>query len=77
MDKTFKEEAEALVNKFLSIKDSQSRDGSNLMFQPEAKKCAIICVEEMTKALQDNVDLQNMERVFVYYDNLLDEIEKL
>ena len=39
--------AQELVDKFLSIQDSESKDGGGLMFISEAKQCAIIAVDEM------------------------------
>lgn len=41
------EKAKLLINEFLKIEDTQSKMGGNLMFIEEAKKCALISVDEI------------------------------
>ena len=44
---TPEQKATEIIDKFLQIKDSQSKDLGNLMFINEAKECALICVNEI------------------------------
>ena len=76
------EKAKELVNRFRSIKDSQSSDGGNLMFKNEAKQCALICVDEKQKTIDKmfNGYYTMSEKWKKEYDELEEvkqEIEKL
>ena len=51
---TPKEKAQDLVDKYLQIEDSEFKNGANLMFEIEAKQCALIAVEEIMKAPHQN-----------------------
>ena len=42
-----KEKAKELVDKYLQIEDSEFKNGANLMFEIEAKQCALIAVDEL------------------------------
>lgn len=50
---TPKEKAEELINKYLSLEDTQAVFGGNLMFANEAKQCALIAVENEYNALRE------------------------
>ena len=44
---TPKEKAQELINKYLSVEDTESKMGGNLMFKNEAITCSLIAVEEI------------------------------
>ena len=81
-----KEEAKKLIERFRPNVYCFSGSGmlSNAYDEDvvlsNAKKQAIICVEEVVKHLQDygaiSNELQNMDNLFRYYDKLIKEIEK-
>ena len=70
---TAKEKAEELVGKFFDAEDSEGR--AMFYFKEDAKKCALISVDEMTKILPFT-DL-NTYRQRDYLNEVKLEIEKL
>ena len=72
---TPKERAEELVDKFiLNVLDY---DGSGLNGF-KAKQCALICVDEINKAIDfDFMEVQNLESQHRYWDEVEQEIKKL
>ena len=76
--KTEKETAKEFVEKFLfEVKDSNSRDGGNLMFISEAKVCALIMVDEMDSLIQRLTPIDDKYmylQILEYYQNVKKEI---
>ena len=70
---TAKEKAKELLKRFMSIEDSKSEfiKGSVLLTSTEAKQCALICVDEILKAMY----VEN--RGNPYWNEVKQEIEKL
>ena len=76
---TAKEKAEELVGKFFDAEDSEGR--AMFYFKEDAKKCALVSVDEMTKILPFT-DLNTYmgkwcERQRDYLNEVKLEIEKL
>lgn len=68
-----KEKAKELYDKFLSHSESFHE-------KEHTKECALICVEEIEKALTeygkgDSMELQNMDSEFRYWDKVKQEIK--
>ena len=69
---TAKDKAKELVHRFLQIYDGRV---------PQAKQCALICVDEIYKL--NNLDVgryegeQNIEMYYSYWEEVKQEIEKL
>ena len=69
------EKAKELVDK-LTL-SSNAQDGS-WMCLDLAKQCALICVDEIIKAIDfDWMQVQNLERQHAYWDKVKQEIENL
>tara|TARA_R110002074_G_scaffold77891_1_gene176545 strand:- start:1046 stop:1243 length:198 start_codon:yes stop_codon:yes gene_type:complete len=64
---TAKEKSKELVNKYLQIYDGRV---------PQAKQCALICVDEIVQVLWHNHE-KNSEKMYRYYIEVKKEIEKL
>ena len=85
MAHTPKEKAEELVRKFLEVPDSQFSDDGNLMFEVEAKQCAIIAVDEIIKSNPTNplksgyIEIYSdmIDQSIEYWQQVKIEIEKL
>ena len=75
---TPKEKAEELVNKY---RDTIMSFLSDNMKDMNAKKCALIAVDEIHMALyeylKDTDELQNADREFDFWNKVEEEIEKL
>ena len=78
MKNTPKETAKEFIENFLfEVKDSNSRDGGNLMFLSEAKDCALIMVDEIDLLIQrlTPIDDQYMYlQILEYYQDVKKEI---
>ncbi len=73
MSQTLQEQAKELVEKFW-IYAAANDKGS----WQNAKQCALICVDEIEKAIDfDWMEIQNLDRQHNYYTQLRTEIEKL
>jgi hypothetical protein len=73
------DKASELLEKYLSIEDSEAKNGGNLMFINEAKQCALIVVDEVidTGCLIE-VDFKPLtEQHLAYWQEVKKEIEKL
>ena len=71
------EKAVEMTNKYLSIEDTQSKMGGNLMFKSEAKKCALIAIDEILEAIKRMVDEFSGYSADEYYIKVKYEIEGL
>jgi hypothetical protein len=67
---TPKEKAQDLVDKYLQIEDSEFKNGANLMFEIEAKQCALIAVDELIQNSFPGV-------IKCHWEEVKHEIEKL
>ena len=70
---TSNEKAVELVNKYLSIEDSQAKMGGNLMFKSEAKICALITIDEIIQthhSPMDDEQIQEWQEVRKEVENL-------
>lgn len=75
---TPKETAVEITNKYLLIEDTQSKMGGNLMFKIEAKKCALIAVDEILKLMVNEFKWdKNHNGNIHYWQEVRDEVEKL
>jgi len=76
-----KEKAKGLVDKFASTGQLNIAFMNDYQLEVEkikAKKCALICVEEISKAIDfDWMEVQNLDREHAYWDKVIDEIKKL
>lgn len=74
---TPKEKAEELVSKYYDIE--WLYEGYNIFMPKEkAKQCALIAVDEIIEAIDfDWMEVQNLERVHTYWQEVKQEIEKL
>ena len=73
---TPKEKAQDLVDKYLQIEDSEFKNGANLMFEIEAKQCALIAVEEMLD-FRNGLYINEGSLAHQYLIEVKHEIEKL
>ena len=73
---TPKEKAQDLVNKYLQIEDSEFKNGANLMFEIEAKQCALIAVDEMLD-FKNGLYINEDSLAQQYLIEVKHEIEKL
>ena len=67
--------AQELVDKFLSIQDSQAKEGGGLMFKEEAKQCAKIVVDEILNSRKKHL-VQSII-FYEFWEEVKQEIEKL
>jgi len=73
-----KDKAIELVQKFqFEVKDSNSKDGGNLMFLCEAKQCALIAVDEILNESPNGFDNNFEQKRKLYWQDVKQEILKL
>lgn len=70
---TSNEKAFELVNKYLSIEDSQAKMGGNLMFKSEAKICALITIDEIIQTYHSPMDDEQIQE----WQEVRKEVENL
>ena len=70
---TSNEKAVELVNKYLSIEDSQAKMGGNLMFKSEAKICALITIDEIIQTYHSPMDDEQIQE----WQEVRKEVENL
>lgn len=69
------EKAKELVGRFYC--HGQKRLQGDKLAREDAKQCALLCIDEIIEALEDNHDYEKCNIEFTYWKNVKQFIEKL
>lgn len=75
---TPKEKAQEIFNShYMVLFDSESDKGEEILVSLLAKKCAIVTVNELQKALHGDLYSRKLTGAILYYNSVLSELEKM
>lgn len=75
---TPKEKAQEIFNAhYMVLFDSDSDKGEEILVSLLAKKCAIVTVNELQKALHGDLYSRKLAGTILYYNSVLSELEKM